>query len=307
MSVLDKMRLYYRIVSDLKLGINSMGLVGNLLMLVIFSRGANLRRLSVSFYIRCMSISCICVNIYYIIQVTYLQPMERKHSTRQLVLKLLAYVERLIISVSVWLEVAATLDRFLTIVSPRRKQLLHNAGMQRSIVAGIVLFNMTYYSYILIEISQNHDYSPRILNIMDMVNQSAVPFAIMFVASVATFLGVLKSHRRINSIKRTRNSTLARDIKFGITIIVLNVIFFIFNVLYVLHKCVEMNPFDVNKKQISARFLFVSIFYLYEYYYSIYFYVQLTVNNQVRREFFKIFLSPVFGFLTRKIRKFSKT
>lgn len=290
----EELNEYYRVEKIFRCSMHTFGLVGNSLMFVVYHSGGNLHQLSVSIYFRCMAIVCSCQNVYFLFWIEYLC---RLSSRSELFYKLFNYVQNLFVSIAVWLEVAASLDRFLTIVFPIHVAFIKKPLVQRIIIAMVVFYNMGFYSCILVKMNyrvEEKDYESQAnfmntLYVMDLANSSAVPFAIMFVSSVATFVGVVRSHRRAKSLGRLTNSQriLTRDMKFGVTLIVLNALFFSFNSIYRLNNVVHINPFD-PRRQTVMFFVFASIISnLSEYYYSLNFYVQFSVNSLVRKQILK--------------------
>lgn len=137
--------------------------------------------------------------------------------------------------------------------------------------------------------------------IVDLIDGSVVPFVAMFFLSLSTFVGVLRAHRRIRSSALSQvqqhgsNRTLIRDLRFGATMLVLNVAFFVCMVFWRLNYCLSLNPFD----DIFANRVFTTILGdLFVYYYFLNFFIQLAVNNLVRKEVWSLFKKN-FSFFTR--------
>lgn len=300
----EELNEFYRAEKIFRFSMHTFGLVGNSLMFVAYHTGS-LRQLSVSIYFRCMAIVCSCQNVYFLLWIEYLC---RLSSRSELFYKLFNYAQNLFVCISVWLEVAASLDRFLTIVFPIHVSFIKKPLVQRIVIAMVVFYNMAFYSCILVKMNyrvEEKDYESQAnfmntLYVMDLANSSAVPFSIMFVSSVATFVGVVRSHRRAKSLGRLTSSqrTLTRDMKFGVTLIVLNALFFSFNSIYRLNNVAHINPFD-PRKQTVMFFVFASIISnLSEYYYSLNFYVQLWVNSLVRKQISKLVVVNFIKFKT---------
>lgn len=105
-------------------------------------------------------------------------------------------------------------------------------------------------------------------------------------------IDALKAHKKMsNALSRDiANRTKKRDIHFGVTMLVLNFLFFVLNFPF---KLLQFDPKKFNNLfngNFFAYFLYVHItddlFYLY---YSIIFYVQVMVNNLGRVEVFRVF------------------
>lgn len=301
----EKLNEFLKVEHTFKCVMHSIGIVGNALMFVVYSRGS-LRKLSVSTYFRAMALVCLCQNIYYLLMLEFWRDLS---NTSQLLLEILAYLEFMITPIAAWLEVAASIDRFLAIVFPSRFNIIHRKFFQRAVIISISVYNVGLYAILILEnLRHKKKYagvdqvnSLKLLFKLDLVNSSAIPFAIMLVTSLATLTGVVRAHQRIKQSRArpTRSSSTAsslsqraliRDLKFGLTIIVLNVLFFICNFVYCLQNVIDMNPFDLEHGYFFSFLIMESIISnLSNYYYSICFYVHLGVNSLVRREFVKMF------------------
>lgn len=295
------------------------GLVGNLLMFVVYSQ-SNMRILSVSIYFRSMApvaFSHIVFKYFFIID----WEIFVYHSNA--LFKILHYIALLFIPILVWFEVAASFDRLLTILfSPT--VIFHQKRLAQSlIVSFIVVYNMAAYSIFAIraEFINGHKFDLELtekmhlleesLFLFELINDSVVPFVLMLGFSLVTFVGVLKVHRRIKLTKRSnmisssthQHRTLIRDIKFGITMIVLNVMFFVSIFMHRLNFTFNtMNPFNFNT-QFMAYLVYDTVLNgLYTYYYMIMFYIQFSVNNLVRKETRRLFVR-IFATFTQYLNK----
>ena len=90
------------------------GILTNLLMLVVFYQG-NLRKLSFSTYIRCLAFFCACHNLYYLFNFSTLLANNYTQNS-EILCRLIVFLYFFLPQVCAWLEVIASLDRFLTIV-----------------------------------------------------------------------------------------------------------------------------------------------------------------------------------------------
>lgn len=146
-----------------------------------------------------------------------------------------------------------------------------------------------------------------------LVNSSVIPFAIMLVASVATFVGVLRVHRRMkSSLGRRRDDSqrrLVQDIKFGVTMIVLDVLFFICVGLNLARYTININPFNRHTQRLASHIFILVLMNLSDYYYWLNFYIQLAINsvlrNELRRMFIRIYKKLKFLFITKIIPLFN--
>lgn len=287
--------LFYKINSIILVSIQYVGLVGNLLMLVVFYQG-NLRKLSVSMYIRCLAIFCACQNSYFLF-INYSSPFYADQS--DILCRLRLFFNYFFRPLCAWFDVTASLDRFLAIVFPFRFRFIKKSIVRRFLAALVILINFVcYINFLLHDQITREKYGECVQMIshdqavLDFVNGVALPFILMLILSVATFVGVLKAHGRVKSIGKENRARLTRirDIRFGVTMIILNMVFFSFNLPYRLFFLLDLNSMGLFKSRIVV-ILFRNILYeFYEAYYSILFYIQLIVNNQVRREFISLLL-----------------
>lgn len=290
----------------------SSGLIGSVLMFAVYSQD-NLSRLSVSIYFRYMAIVCFTSNVFGFIQY---EPSNRFFSDLKVIYKLANFLTNLLVPISVWLEVLASLDRLVTILFPFRFKWIQKAYIQLITIASIVIYNMLIYVYNLIEryflfdifriVRNVHNTSKmeNFLRIVDLVSSSVVPFVIMLGSSIVIFTGVVRVHRRIKTSSimfgiSSSQRRLLRDIKFGVSMIILNVLFFAFVVVYRLHNLFKFNPFDEETQIIGFLFFNKFLSNLSEYYYIINFYIQILVNSLVRKE-----LCSIFNRSINKIRRF---
>ena len=294
------------------------GLIGNVLMLVVFSQH-RLRKLSISIYFQSMAL----VNLYTTINWVkiYLINVENFYLVDEsaFLCKAINFTIFVAGPVSAWIQVAAGIDRFLiTIVSPSSKfKLIQKRSFQIAIVLFIFVYNSGYYFHMLfdynlivtIENNSNNDsfdYSTcennddrTIYIMMDLLNNTLVPFIVMIGFTSATIYGVLEAHRRTVNKSSSVSSTTSeqahrvrmRDIKFAVTMIVLNLVFLILNAPNpIIAIIIDYSYVDENNSDMFYRLRIWDIFSYYFYYMSV-FYFQLAVNSLVRKQFFEIFVT----------------
>lgn len=284
--------LFRRLNNIILVSIQYVGIVSNLLMLVVFYQG-NLRKLSFSTFIRCLAFFCACHNSYYLFD--YYNLVTFYADQYEIMCRLKVFFHLFTQPVCAWFEVLASLDRFLTIVFPLKFRLASKPFRRLCLAAFVILFNTACYSNYLLQNQIKFDNQATkcpIVNryklvMIDFVNGAAVPFTLMIVLSVATFVGVRKAHQRVRSSSKEDRArrTRIRDNRFGATMIVLNIVFVLFNLPHRFFNVLMWhsiplfdNPFVRNLiRDVFAEF--------YEAYYAIIFLIQLAVNNQVRREF----------------------
>lgn len=116
----------------------------------------------------------------------------------------------------------------------------------------------------------------RVINIIYLIESNFIPFFIMFTASVLTIRVLLMSRRRVEAIdSREMKRRRAKDVKFAINSIVLDIIFVLFQTPVCLGYFLEIH--DLN-----TYFLYAGVFYLLNY--SIPIFTYLLTNSIFRRE-----------------------
>jgi hypothetical protein len=111
----------------------------------------------------------------------------------------------------------------------------------------------------------------------DFINLVGLPFLLMFIFSSLLILAIFESRNRvIRNIAEQRN--FKQDIMFSVTTISLNVIFLILNL------PLSIIGFDTT----FSNFEFRLCLYIFLCNYAVNFYVILTTNSLVRKEFGKI-------------------
>lgn len=276
-----------------------LGLVGSILMFIVYFQ-PRLRSLSVSIYFRCLALLC----IYFIIKRWYFLSLVRQiNKVSEFLASLVVFIPKMFSSLSAWIEVLASLDRILVILFPSRFRLIRKTTMQLVLIAFVLIYNSILNLHYLIGPGYLHQITgapetrkgqaniKTLIQVILLVNSSVIPFVIMLASSIATLVGVLRVHGRSKLLLRRNDSQriLVRDLRFGVTMIVLNVLFFICIGLHCMKYLFYINPFN-NETQTLANHLFDHVLiYLSDYYYMLLFYIQLTINSLVRKELFRIF------------------
>lgn len=299
-------RLLFRFENSIRITLHSLGLVGNLLLLIVYFVGS-LRKMSISVYFRCVAVLSLCQNIYELAR--YLFPIDGLEARLEILCKLSDFYFIFSKPTSAWLEILAGLDRFLTIVYPHKFKFLKRPLVQWILVASVIIYNVGCYAKILVDTQLEiiyDEYSSygnstecflnisHELNLLDLVNGAAIPFASMGVLSILTLLGVRRAHSQIDSSIANpthRRRTIVHDIKFGLTMIVLNILFFIFNLPYRLYYILDLGELNLINDTDIVLLLNIVFKLFFEGYYSIVFWVQLAVNSVVRKETRGLFMS----------------
>lgn len=285
---LDSYLWIYDLGNRLEIVIQSLGLIGNLLALVVYSQ-PRLRCLSISLYIRCLSFCYLCENIRWFI-FTYLN---LKYTKSTFTCKFYNYLTDIFIPIGIWLEVFAGFDRLFTIVFPNRFKFIQTKRFKITTILIVVVFNLSFYSRYFFAfhlVKKTKDclaISRQSLRLENSISSMMIPFCLMLISSIITLLGVLNTTRRMRStMNRERSmSRTRRDMKFGVTLISMNLVFLV--LVAPLNLIDEFKLFQI-KSIYSFAILSNLLLVTFDSYFSLIFFVQLAVNSIVRKEFFKI-------------------
>lgn len=272
----------------------SISFFGSILMLAVYYQPSMRGRLSMSIYFRGMAFMCAAKVIYEIILLEYAYP-RLQHS--YFAYKLVSFMSTLFAPITVWLQVVANFDRFLVILFPSRFSFLRRTFAQRLIVATIVVYNIIYQICNLTSLSifeRKPDNYFRTYVVSILLNCPVVPSIIWIALSVVILVGILRNRRHLKSskpntivIKKTQ-----KDIKFGATMIALNISLLSFYGLWrAYYALVDQDMFDyLNDSRISfySRCFGLVIKKITEVYFSTILFVQLLVNSIVRKELWKM-------------------
>lgn len=264
------------------------GLIGNTLMFVVFFQ-PKLRKLSVSTYFRAMSIVYLLVNLNWIrsfVGGNFLSSMSSFSC------KSISFLVYILAPTSTWLEVAAGFDRFLTITHSAHFKFIQNNWFQLIVVSAIIISNLSVYSPVLFSYNLSEDHqcennNEKLIGNIDFINLAVLPFMLNVFASVSLFVSVMRSRKHVKRssfLGKSRSRSQTRDIKFGVTLLFINLVFFILNGPIHLSYFLDINPFS-ERKPFERIVFYHIIVVLSEIQFSACFYLQLAVNSLLRDEF----------------------
>lgn len=272
----------------------SISLFGSILMLTVYFQPSMRGRLSMSIYFRGMAFMCAAKVVYEIILVEYAYP---RLQNSYFAYKLVAFLSTMFAPITVWLQVMANFDRFLVILFPSRFSFLRGTFAQRFIVAIIVVYNMIYQICNLTSLSifnRKPDEYFRTYVVFNLLNCPIVPSIILIALSVAILVGIVKTRRHFKSSKPNpivKRKSL-KDIKFGVTMIALNIsLLSFYGVWRAYYAIVDQDMFEYlqdSRISLYLRCFGLVIKKINEAYFSTIFFVQLLVNNIVRKELWKM-------------------
>lgn len=279
------------------------GTFGSILMFFVYMQ-PKFRKLSVSTYFCAMSVSNLVININAILQFLDNYFDINLFDNSEFTCKTLHFVIFLAGPLSAWFLVAAGIDRYLSIFYPGRFAIIKKSRFSLAAVLAILTLNIAIYFHLFLNLylsktfrqssQMTHAYCDGNLgtkfSIIDLFNSTVLPFILMIGTSVVTVNGIVKSRHRMRksfNLEAQRRIQL-RDIKYGVTVIVLNITFLILNAPHpvIVLMSTEIKHFSIFNSQIT--FILELLFYfLYYLFYSITFYEQIAINSTVRKEFFK--------------------
>lgn len=302
---LEIIGIFLKYETIFRLVMNIAGLVGSFIMFVVYLQ-PNLHRLSVSIYFQCVAIFCALDNSLNIYFTTY--RLTNTLELSSLICKLSYYLLNFFGSCTVWFEVVAGFDQCLAIVFPLKFRFIQKPLFKRITIFLTIFYNSSFYLIDIIfydvvtNVSKNVTYqkckmeNENVLFILKFFNSSAIPFVLLLVLTILTFIGVLRSHNRIRSNMTSIQAirTRRKDIKFGITIIFSNILFFIFNFVRSVFFILKLNLFNMNDSFLGYHIFSAVLNDSVIFYYGTIFYAQLVVNSLVRRELLNLIKRGLF-------------
>lgn len=270
----------YFVLSIYPLLLLVIGILGNFLGFIITSR-KKFKKLSTRNLLRFLAV----LDTFYLLQIV----VDYLTNTFNLDIRLISsiwckaftYLNYSICPVSSWSLVIISIERVISITSSKYTLLFSNKNFKLTLIIIIILFNLICYSpyAIFIDLIPNIlngtnetveyscDYAEetpsRILPLLDLLNSSVFPFTILTAISIYTICFIFESRSKfatneeaISSDKPTminRKEKLKKDIQFSFTLMILNIIFLIFN----LPICIA------NYTEVSEFFYIVTLYLFY--------------------------------------------
>lgn len=296
--------LLYMIFKYLTVTVSFLGLAGNVLLFLVY-HFTSLNELTISVYFRAIALANLFIN-FYSIETFFENVVFHSSLVDESRMLCKAFIFGIYIAgpISSWIELFAGIDRFLTILHSRRFKFFKKLGFHVFIVVFLVVYNSAVYSYLIfdldltdfVDMDTNSSFTicvvtnENVVQLIDLVNAAVLPFLLMLATSIALVFEIMKSRKKLARvcISKSRKITRARDMKFGITMIGLNVVFFIMNapksILTVIDYYSALSSsgnsaFETATK--ISQFTFLMFF-------SVSFYIQLTINSLVRKRFFEL-------------------
>ena len=285
------MDTFNTVMAASRIAVIVIGLIGNLLSYIIFSRPA-FQKNSISTYCRALAIFE-CFTIYELVADIGLLSSGYFYSLYSpIACKLYYYIGMVFGSIPGWILIAFSIDKVLSM--KKKANFIKKRKFQYMVIFGIVLFNFLFYIEVPIYLTNTKlqvmnatyyicDTSTLsiggAITMMFLIDGSLLPFLIMFASSIIMIKMIRDSSRTITNGGQSRvaNRT-SRDLKFAISSIAFNVVFVVLKMPLVI-MIVLSSYYTLNQNAFTTTFL------LYFVNYSISFFVHLASNSIFRREF----------------------
>jgi hypothetical protein len=268
------------------------GLVGNSLIFAIYSR-RRFQKLAIKNIWRLLAIVDTCCILlflrfllknYFNIDVTFFSSFTCKF------LNFLNFLK----TVSAWLLTYISIERFLSILFTRLSKKIQLVKTQAIICLLIFVFNILFYSQLLfycdlkLTISNNMTTNLcgpfgierkifDLFSLFDLIISSFLPFFFMLTCSVVLINSIFKSRKRLATSKSQKESKqIVRDIRFSLTAVAMNILFFIFTLPLMIVRLVSID-------RTSLAFSLSNDFYHTQFVGN--FFIYLTINSIFRQEF----------------------
>lgn len=274
-----------------------LGLFGNIMSFAVFSR-KKLSRLSFRNMGRLMAIA----DIIYLLQLpedffTYYFDYNIR-DVSVLTCKLFRYFNFCLGPIPAWLLVYISYDRAISTVYPGKYLIFKTTNFKLCFILIIILFNLVFYIPIILyhekisltnitntymdgfECYFNDLETAFVVVNMDLLNSTLLPFFLMTISSSLIIHKLIKIRTKVLRKGKDKMKKIRKDIRFSVTTILLNFMFFILN-------------FPICLIQFVPSYLYCLLaLYLYYTSYAINFYVFFFFNSIFRREFLHMIRFP---------------
>ncbi len=273
----------------------ALGLMGNMTALVVFFKG-NLKNIGPVLIYRLMFI----FDTLFIIQIIlfYLQYPFYLDITilSRLSCKLFEYLNYQMDSISSYLLVYISLEKYISINNPSKRRILNSKKNQIIFFISILVFCTSYNIGALFfsdifeynENGTNNSYSrcqpinyeaQLISSVLDLINREILPGSLMILFSFMLVLAVFTSSSRVAHSINDQNR-LKRDVKLAINC-------FFMNFMFILLQTPTSTAFFFPDL-FSQNMIFLPVTYIFFLSYGINFYIIFVCNSTFRRELHKI-------------------
>lgn len=266
------------------------GLFGNITGIIVLSREKLIKIGSRNTFRYLLSIDSI-----YLVQI--LQPYLANPFNHDLTIqsnlacKLFYYFNYSLDVISPWLLVYISIEKYVSITNQFKTNVFRRTSYQRFYLLFITLFILCYYLPFVFIFTMQQDQTvcnfknvnyQTLLTSMDLIIRVLVPFILMSIFTILIIKTIFESRNRVRTqYTHRQNRTFQRDIKFSITSILLNLIYFVLSLLISVIFFVRRSNDDI--------LVYLLALYLFYMCYACNFYLILASNSLFRNEFLMIF------------------
>ena len=280
----------YKIVNYIYGAICLIGLIGNILAIVVFSR-KKFQNTIFSTYFRIMALFDILTLLFRIDYFLVINNLNGLRNISAVTCKIAFYFIYTLPALSTWILVLISLDRFFSIFLPTRFLLRKKIKFQ--LIASFVVCFCNFIIFIppiftvkMMTVTNKNETkldcrnSPTI-DLIDLISSTLIPFLIMFLSTLFTLSKLFRS-RSLN-----RNSKLkSKDVRFAVTSIGLDISFLVLNFPQSFYSFIE---FFVSIELNLNYIIFSSLSILVYSHYGTLFYLTLIFNQSFRKEAIGLF------------------
>jgi hypothetical protein len=293
------------VIGLLRIPMIGVGLVGNLLSFIVFSRKA-FQNNSISTYCRALAISDSYILYQFVFDITFTFFNTNMSTKSQFLCKLHFFIEIGLSTISIWILVVFSIDKMIHVLGKAQKfSFIKKKKFQLALVLSVAILSCLIYMFIPIMIQLTPVPIPgvngtfrveffcilqtianyKFLNGFILAESAILPFLLLTITTGFTVKRLFQS--RNNLLQRAPNSTTtmlrerkSKDFKFAITSIVLNIIAVIFQIPISLSYLVTI------ENAIDYALFFMICFFLLYLNFSITFFIHLGFNSIFRNELF---------------------
>jgi hypothetical protein len=305
MEILEFYNNYTQITITISTVIISMGLLGNVVSFLIFSRKA-FSKSSINIYCRALAIfdSFMFVNVIFYIAIWYMKKMEGYF---KIACKINYFFSVGVSPVSGWILVIFSIDQLINVSASATSKfkIISERKFQIWVILVLSVFHIALYLFVpfkidIVNASIGGNLSISLCSLNSLPNSTLVEFVYLVEANFVPFIlmmlttllimrslrnstkNLLKSSQQVNSSKKSSASIDAkksRQRKFALHSVFLNVMFILLTAPLIISMIISTGNYlyDVLIQRILSIFFFLN--------YSIHLLTHLGVNSIFRREF----------------------
>lgn len=289
------MTVFKDVFFNLGLPFSILNVLTNIVCFIVFMQ-KKFRSTSTGFYLQCLAVADIAQT--YLIIGYYLQKFKIQIATLSTFFcQLHNYLGSTLPIFPSWILVTIAVDRFISVYFVQYSSILNKRRIQISVIICLisivsVLNSVNFYFYRLVTDknsssttcslpSEFANTSSQLKIYNCIIVTTMFPFLIMTVSNVLTTTKLVSSKKQVIA----KNKSTIKEIKFGVTVVTLNLLFFIFNtpvcslMLLIKYKVVVSDSYD---------YIFYALIFLRYSHSCLQFFIYLGVNRIFRSEFIRL-------------------